>query len=166
MKKIHYLFFLLFIFYSCGNKNEQNNNNADNSAVQSQPAPQPPSNENEGRQALNIIISQEAPSYLTIISFKKTNGIDNGNTYTMEFQSDLMFLKDATALVDGYFFKGLFFSFGKIVDSNINMSQQYMGTVNRVSKDTKIKVVGSIEFRKTENGLQFTSYRIQQCNTL
>ena len=84
----------------------------------------------------------------------------------MEFQSDLMFLKDATALVDGYFFKGLFFSFGKIVDSNINMSQQYMGTVNRVSKDTKIKVVGSIEFRKTENGLQFTSYRIQQCNTL
>jgi hypothetical protein len=99
--------------------------------------------ENAGKSVVqNMIKSQNQSDFIKLVSFRKTNGIREGNSYRMEYEVEIEFREDC--MFDPY---GSIYNASRIVNGGI-----YSAIVVRKKKGERIKKSDVMSFEKTERG--------------
>ena len=110
--------------------------------------------ESNGRSVLEHKVAEQSGGNIKVVSFKKTNGVDGGQIYQMEFQAEVEFQNSGAWAKGGKLAEHVFFKF-----SSQQVEQGFAAMVaadlegwQNVRKGERQSIKDTILFQKTEKG--------------
>lgn len=103
-----------------------------------------PPSESAGKQIVEKQIQSQSNGLIKLLSFRKTNAIDGGNAYRMEYEVEVEYLDEARVFQDPSLNGPFYAERGRVTSVLFMMEQR--------KKGENVKLSGSLGFEKTEKG--------------